>query len=529
MDEKNLRKKTKEYWSKIDRISITDRLEWYVKNLLPDEMIWAEGNQTNDGKPRIAKLPDSCDLLVMLVGLSVEPLLQTIYAYEPKRILLLYNENYGDPDDDYSISGERLTRTIKGLIPEVTSSIEAENIKRHSLEATDTSFIFRTLLNEIGETSGNVIIDITGGKKNMIAGSFLYAAYANIKVSYVDFDDEAYDARRGRPYGHRCRIGLIENPYQTFALRDWEQVRTLYNRYNFRAARALLVGLDEESKETILAAAEIYLPEQVEPIQKMATLLHCYEAWDNAEFSKAKDLADGIEWNNEFPRAINKLGGTWYHRFNDIPKIRNYIYDEFKRIERLCDSEKYRETFLRVANLNEILMTARLVKEFEGDDQQVLLNFLDNPENRTPKVRDIFRVLLEFKGRSKICITARKTHPMNSDTNYIELGDESPEIETSLSRKMTSWWNNTTGFQDESGKAGWEKFLDKRNNIAHAYETVTREQAKDSLSFIQANFEVFLGNISMEDYGPAEILPWSELCERCGLKPHLPINLRQDR
>jgi hypothetical protein len=530
MDERELKKKTKEYWSKIDRDSITDRLEWYAKNLLPDEMIWAEDNQADDSKPRITKLSEPCDLLVMLVGLSVEPLLQTIYAYNPKKVLLLYAKNYGDPDDDNSISGERLTRTVKDLIPEATSSIKAEHIGCHLLETTDTVSIFRILLNEIGETSGNVIIDITGGKKNMIAGAFLYAAYANIKVSYVDFDDDAYDTRRGRPYGHRCRIGLIENPYQTFALRDWEQVRTLYNRYNFRAARALLVGLDEEEdKETILAAAKIYLPEQVKPIKKMTKLLQCYEAWDNAEFGKAKGFADEIAWNNEFPRAINELGGTWYRRFNDIPKFRVYIFDELKRIRRLFKNENYRATFLRAGNLSEIIMLARLVRLFGDADKQKLLDTFDNPDSKTPTAKSIYLALSRERG-SKIKISSdKKPSDDRSNTFYVTFNG-APEIETTLMQKMDSWWNQTTHFTgDEKHNTGWEKFLNKRNRIAHAFETVERGYAEDALLFVQANFEDFLGNVSIDDYGPAEILCWSKLCERCELKPHLPINLRQDQ
>ena len=34
-----------------------------------------------------------------------------------------------------------------------------------------------------------VIVDVTGAKKSMVAGAFLFAAYADMPISYVDFDE----------------------------------------------------------------------------------------------------------------------------------------------------------------------------------------------------------------------------------------------------------------------------------------------------------------------------------------------------
>ncbi len=532
MDEKKLRDLTRNYWDQIDHKQPKTHLKNYVAELLPAEMDWAETHPLEDGKTRLHK-PDPSDnlLLVMLVGFSIEPLLQTVYAYNPSRVLLLLNEQYGSLEDGGGVGGINWGRMVKELIKEVKRDVK---IEFKVIKEPEPKSIFDTFREQIGEEAENVVIDITGGKKNMMAGAFLYAAYANIKVSYVDFDDEAYDPEERRPYGYRCRIGLLQNPYQTFALRNWEQVRALYNRYNFRAARELLVGPDGNGGAgTILEAAREYLPDQIEPIQKLVKMLRCYEFWDNAEFQEAKTIADDIEnhgCNFEFPTAIKMLGGQWYRIFDNTPKFRAYVYDEFKRIERLHKNENYRSTFLRAGGLNEMIMVARLVRLVIGQEKNNLLDALDNDENETPGINSIFSALCKSMGTDIKITSSRRPENSRGGPFYVTFRG-APEISLSLPSKMTSWWQETNYFKDETDKVGWKKFLNKRNNIAHTYDTVESEMAKDALNFVQANFEDFLGNKPMDSLGfSAEVLPWSKLCDSAhiGLSLYLPPSLRSD-
>ena len=60
------------------------------------------------------------------------------------------------------------------------------------------------------------------------------------RISYVDFEE--YDENERRPYGFGCKIGELTNPYKEFALHEWERVRVLYERYQFRDAQMLLIG-----------------------------------------------------------------------------------------------------------------------------------------------------------------------------------------------------------------------------------------------------------------------------------------------
>ncbi len=95
-----------------------------------------------------------------------------------------------------------------------------------------------------------------------------------MSISYVDFDDNQYDPKRGKPYGYACRIGEIANPYRSFSLREWERVRTLYHQYNFWGAKDVL-------EERVESAMKDYLPEHLDKLTRLKQILKCYEQWDN--------------------------------------------------------------------------------------------------------------------------------------------------------------------------------------------------------------------------------------------------------
>ncbi|MEK6285819.1 MAG: hypothetical protein AABO57_08770 [Acidobacteriota bacterium] len=539
-DEKTLKSLTQEYWETFESGKLKPRLERYVDDLLNEEMCWANDSPLPDNRSRLPQ--QEYQLLAMLVGFSVEPLLQTVWAYEPQQVLLLLNQAYGDLEEG-GMRGEDFGEMVKSLIQDhlsVKKPLKRKPQVDCEIVNADPASVFRRLREKVSVTEG-VIIDITGAKKSMVAGAFLYAAYANVPVSYVDFDDDAYDPERGRPYGYKCRIGSLSNPYQAFALRDWELVRELYNQYNFRAARTLLVGRDGSgSVGTILATARIYLPEMEEPMNRLGRMLYCYELWESGEFNAAQVEANTINqegWNTEFPNTVTDLGGSWFSFsggeisqsvssfYDDTPELRAYVYDEIKRVERLIYlNEDCNSAFLRVAGVNEVLMIARVVKLVSNQvDKRSLLSALDR---ETPGAYSVYEALLK------------------PDNSTIEIGRErrtkdlsfrsAPQLSVALPRRMSEWWQQNHHFKDFRDKdsidvRGWEHFLRIRNKLTHTHLTVPPYLAEDALRFVTANFEDFLG-YSMELLSLcAEDLKWSQLCQRCGLADLLPPSLKEDK
>lgn len=523
MDERDLQDLTREYWGKLDPRSLTGHLDWYIANLLPHEMQWASEHPV-DGMPRLHPPKESCKLLVLLVGLSIEPLLQAVWFYEPEHVLLLLNEQYGDLTNGGQ-RGADLGGRVRQLITEhlairkplpVTPQIECKVVVAGPVP------VFRKLLDKVNTTQG-VVVDITGAKKSMMAGAFLYAAYANADVSYVDSDDDAFDPEKRRPYGYACRIDQLSNPYQAFALRDWERVRELYSRYKFRDARQLLVGKDSKGgSNTIMATMSEYLPDSKVAIEMLAEVLRCYELWDAGLYNEAAEQARKID-GFQPPTAVTCLGGKWFWTgqarfegglpdfYKDTPEFRVYVCDELARIGRLVEfNHDYRSAFLRAGSLNEVVMLARLVKLVSSDLQKDEL--VKALQGQTPGAYSVFDNLKKSVG-----------HTFQIGPS-IEGGDiclrGAPEIVVTITEQM-DWWRAIHLF---GGQGSWRHFINRRNDLAHKYFSPPREWARDALNFVRTNIEN-LWEAEMGKTVKTEALHWSELCKLAGLEQYLTPNL----
>ena len=494
IDRLSLERKTRQYWEDYDHAYPELSLELYIKNLLPDEMQYAQERNT---------LPkERCDILVLLVGFSIEPLLQAVWAYKPNRVLLVLNEHYGqDP-------GQNWGKMISRLLDKLPEPPEVEDL---AIIQAAPEKVFQVLQQRVRQTEG-VIIDITGAKKNMTAGAFLFAAFANVPVSYVDFDDEAYDREERRPYGWGCHIGILRNPYEMFALRDWERVRELYRRYKFRDARILLVGEDGMGQSgTILSVMREYLSSSEPAIQELVKVLRCYELWDAGLYNEAAEQTKKIE-KFEPPTAVAVLGGKWFKatraKFEDGPsdfyydteEFRAYVYDELARIERLISiNHDYRSAFLRSGGLNEIVMTARMVMLApRGQRNQVLKKIA---EKGIPRAEWLFEQLVlgqPFKWHG---------------------------IQFILRGPIRKWWKKLAPSPFGTDE-GWRDFIYRRNDLAHKYYSPPREWAQDALAFIKANLEDLWGHDAQTTN--TKIMPWSKLCELVGLNQYLTPNLVSD-
>jgi hypothetical protein len=531
-----LKGRTLQYWEKIPGY------DCYIKELLGRELKHVKSQP--DGIERLRGVGKPVHTLALTVGESFEPLLQVVCVLRPKRVVLILNSSYGEtPGSDH---GEDLKQFMLNL----SQAADLPDNMRPELHACDFCLVelandtptqvFRALRKamqkaeaEPPEGSTNVV-DITGAKKSMVVGAFLYAAHSGLPITYVDFDE--YDKDRGRPYGYTCRIGEIANPYEAFHLRDWEQVRRLYNSYNFRDARALLgkprdgdipgvriMGTMSNTLDEDREGRSLYEQVDVNKVAQLARIVEMYEAWDSGDFSKATEFAAEIP-ESVTPSAVTTLGANWpivsaestqswpTDIYADASKLRIYAYDELKRIERLIDIyQDFRSAFLRSGGLSEVLVAARIVDLIV--DSSVKSNFLSALRERTPGAEKMFKALLSPAGQS------------------ISLNDlglrNAPKASVTVSQPMKDWWCSTTHFGNSTG---WETFLDRRNVLTHRYVAVSEDLAKDALRFAVANFEDFIGSPLESLDLKAQAVTWHELCNMLQLDflpPQLRTNIQE--
>ena len=508
-----LKEITRKYWERTS--SLDARLKWYItepvlegQSLLQAELAYARS------KDRLPKQP--CQTLVLLVGHSLEPLLQAVCGYQPSKVILLLNEKpysmgKSKKPKKWHAYAMHLVEAIEHLaehgLLEQMPDIPGQDGKQGYPVADDPKNVFRKLI-DILRNEQDVVIDITGGKKSMVSGAYLYAAYAGMRISYVDFEE--YDPEYRRPYGFTCKIGSITNPYEVYALREWERVQDLYERYQFREARQIV-------KNEILQALQQWTPEAKGATEQLVRVLEFYELWDSGNYRAAQeypDLPEGFEQ----PTAVSSLGEKWFafqegvilqkphHLYGDKEKVKVYACDELARIERLIRyNEDYRSAFLRAAGLNEVILVARLAEYANESIKETLLDALDL---ETPSASKLFQSL----GNNNSSFSWNFHKPATRE----QFGNT---LSVQLTQHMNAWWVSTP-------YPNWKSFLDHRNQLAHTYFSVPREWAENALRFVKANIEDFWGQ-SVETMGVnTEALPWGKLCDLTGVSQFLPPNLR---
>lgn len=236
----NIKDRTREYWEKSRNAGSANRFssyECYIDQLLSTELSKAEPSH------HIGNV----HTLALTVGESFEPLLQIVCVLKPQRVVLILNSFYGGtPGIDHGRDLKELMLYLNQnqSLGNFSPQLSANNFDLVELPDDTPTHVFCALREAFQKSAAQPpagctnVVDITGAKNSMIVGAFLYAAHSGLPITYVDFGE--YDSDWRRPYGYTCRIGAIANPYEAFHLRDWEQVRRLYESYNFRGARALL-------------------------------------------------------------------------------------------------------------------------------------------------------------------------------------------------------------------------------------------------------------------------------------------------
>lgn len=471
---RELLRRTRAFWEK-EAVSgergALPRLIRYIGELLPLELECTP-------RPDLTRLPRGrCDILVLLVGQSFEPLLHAVLAYQPTEVLPVLNKFYREIERDVALAttGKEMRHRLDVSLNEMQRAGLLSPVVHlrdcAPLEEETPSAVFRFLLQHLRRdwADKTIVIDITGAKKSMVAGAFFLAAYCNTPVSYVDFD--IYDPLWRRPYGCTCRVDFLANPYRDFYLRDWSRVRRLYEQYAFAAARQEVEQICEQ-----MELSKMFSEQDVGAARQLEAALAVYEAWDNGDYhgaaERARSLAALPGWQT--PWAVEVLGTIWPYAdqgvgpgeaaiqilarhlalkrgwlspedslFNRPEALLAYVLDELAKVERLTKyKEDYRGAFLRAAGLEEFLLKARLalcfLHNWLTDDQSPILRLrVDRPDDRrkwfgalvTTSDRAFMRNALLRRGTLRLRDPALRGRGGENEKLWLSLAPAAPEME----------------------------------------------------------------------------------------------------
>lgn len=533
---------TVDHWKRTQR-----QIETYITTLLPCEMQYANQQET----PKAKQGP--CDTLALLVGFSPDPLLQAIWAYRPLRIVLVLNSDYR------GTTGKFMCRYFVDWIQQLVRSeafqqsqpadrpmpaiSEQQDVRVARQEAT-AEWVFQALTDLLladQQVGKSIVVDITGAKKKMAAGAYLFAAYAGAQISYVDF--EKYDPESRRPYGYSCDISPMLNPYDQLGLRDWQHVRNLYDQFAFGKAVAEVVMLRQQMER------HKYLdtPEKQAAMTKLQAALAALEQWDNGDFYAAQKDWEGQALPKDLmPQAMKALGKDWpsarkgdlYQQhlelkqggsspqdsiFNHPEWLLVYAHDELDKIDRLIRfNNDYRSALLRSAGLDEFLLKARiailwLAKMIQPTQPNESFFAIVNSSSATQ-----FRRFLQNRND-------RRTQRPTIDLEFFDdnTRQKSPfQFERTQQNVrnciLAEYWNAVSGMTPTS-------MNNLRGESIHTHLAIPRNSAKAAYDIGVASLYDFRKHwiTLLKKNAPSYTswqLDWNDLCAACGVTflPRLP-------
>ena len=531
IDEIWLEDETEKYWRDFAGDTQSDRKRWkrYLQetavsssgqeiSLFECEMAYAE-NEGRLPKPK----DDKAITLVILVGESFEPLLQSVWAHNPVRLVPVVNIEYPDGSKG-DVQWNTIRVPLEMLLKRPSRYNEWQlKIPTVQFDAPDKAHYFKPVVDEPTEVfeflqkhlkddlmdqSRRVIVDITGAKKTMVAGAFMLAAYSDTEIYYVDSKRHNTDKFIGRPYGYACHFRDVDNPLKDLALQSWNNIEKLYNKGDYAHALAIL--------QTIIPKADEKEPEEeshekehnlyLQNIQQLETYLQICAHWDEGDIQEAAELIPELIKKSKklrkcVPFAVRTLAGEFpktddptlnLKLFSKPKKIVIYVRDEIERVKRLIRKDASRAAFSRAYALYEALFNFRVTMLFQERALYVTPKkksgkgaaFSNDPNKRWHKEAHLACTNM-FSSR------ARNVLYGNDGNKYIFWKGESGANCGSTLEWVEPKRNNLE-YLTEDFEPG--ELSDKRNLITHSYFPTDKDDARKALQLALNNFDDYLKN-----------------------------------
>ncbi|RLC01658.1 MAG: TIGR02710 family CRISPR-associated protein [Deltaproteobacteria bacterium] len=255
----------------------------------------------------LVQLHESYDILVTLVGFSLQPLMHTILTICPCCVYpLVTNETKFFHENiplgkylehlvgQYGEKGKSIT-IMKPVITDTIGSVDAfQKIRR--------------IIQDAGKDK-KVGIDITGGKKSMDVSAFLAAAIEkDTHIFYVDFEGYKKDkVQCGTEF-----LNKLDNPYDIYNVDLMNKAEELFDHHNYQAACEIFGEIETKLQEK---ASGFRLDDILGDVQKLRQAAASYENWDQLEYEKAWDKLPSPEKNASAVLDVLK-------RMDEIRKIK---------------------------------------------------------------------------------------------------------------------------------------------------------------------------------------------------------------
>lgn len=305
-------------------------------------------NLDNIDVPRLVKLHESYDVLITLVGFSLQPLMHTILTICPCCVYPIVTKETRYFDGNIPV--QNYFKHLVSQYGEGKSIAIMEPVIVDTIGSIDAFQKIRQIIQDVGKDK-KVAIDITGGKKSMDASAFLAAAIEkDTHIFYVDF--EGYDKDKvqcGTEF-----LNKLDNPYDIYNVDLMNKGKELFDNHNYQAAYEIF----EDIEKKLQKHDAFDLSDELDNVRKMKQAAMFCKYWDKFDYEEAwkalpttephaKSLLSVLKKNDEIYRGIKEDEDTYFQQNapgKSIEKLKEK-YEEFLSISE-PDKEKKIKSFI---------------------------------------------------------------------------------------------------------------------------------------------------------------------------------------
>jgi len=313
--------------------------------------------------------------MIISIGGTPAPIIKSIIHYRPEFISFLASQDTFHNASDIKKACQEKSVNFRS---EVTM-VDNVNDLLHCFEKAEEAI---KRVTDKDFSKDRVIVDYTGGTKNMSVSLALAAINQGFSFSYVGGKERTKNGV-GIVIDGAEEIYKSVNPWDFLAINEKRQIALLFNQYQFMAAKQLCDSLSEKATR------------QKTLFKKIGFAIEGYYLWD---LFRHKDALE------RFQRAkieeIQESGEVAFEEFAAKAKenIRflevliknsqklsiNYILDIFANAERRFEEGKIDDAILRIYRLSEMIAQERLINNYGIDTSNV------KPDQIPANLRDEF-------------------------------------------------------------------------------------------------------------------------------------------
>lgn len=343
--------------------------------------------------------------MVISVGGTPEPVIKAITEYRPEFVSFFASQDTYDKVTEIKQGVQKATgHTVKN---EITLADKVDDLFHCFSKAEEA--VKRVLAQ--GLLTNEVIVDYTGGTKNMSVALALSAITHGFSFSYVGGTERTKDGV-GTVIDGKEKVFESVNPWDFLAIDERRKISLLFNTNQFQAARELTNEVLEKSTryKTVF--------------KKLGFLIEGYLSWDifnhgeaMSKFERAR-IEELLETEDDKIRAFAKATLQLKTQLEALARApreadRLFILDIFSNAERRFDEGKVDDAIVRLYRVVEMLAQERLLNNYGIDTGNV------SREKIPQQIRDEFvgKYLDKKDGRIKV--------PQNAAFDLLgALGDE---------------------------------------------------------------------------------------------------------